>query len=143
MNQNKNENAVGQCLFEMLWQITSHHKCKIFCAEHLADVHILSSQFLETTLYTSHQWLHGPNAEGRCPNCEYSVVGDFLQTSGALVDMHHSIDAGWRRLHHQMASPTCIRSIQSISAIFKKSERTCNKRILSSSHQKNETLLND
>jgi len=45
---------------------------KIFCTEHLADVclpwffvALLSIFFLQFL-----QWLHGPNAEGRCPNCE-------------------------------------------------------------------------
>ena len=46
---------------------------KIFCTEHLADVRIALLHAFHTFLNPrcfALQWLHGPNAEGRCPNCE-------------------------------------------------------------------------
>lgn len=45
---------------------------RIFCTEHLSDVRLswLYVGLLSTCSFQFLQWLHGPNAEGRCPNCE-------------------------------------------------------------------------
>ncbi|KAF8891580.1 hypothetical protein CPB84DRAFT_1784021 [Gymnopilus junonius] len=72
---------------------------KIFCTEHLADVrpvtHITSlSSLFNANANTSPQWLHGPNAEGRCPNCENacSLEGGTLSLATPSLK-HHSAAA--------------------------------------------------
>jgi len=94
---------------------------KIFCTEHLADVRIpILSECFESTLYASHQWLHGPNAEGRCPNCENacSLEGGTLSLSSPPLlatvqspSRRHTLTPSNRGLYHP--SPLTVAQFRS------------------------------